>query len=266
MEQPKPPAEGPARGLVLIVEDEPAIADVQRRYLSRAGYGVHVEQTGEAGLDQIRNLRPVAVVLDVGLPGMDGIEVCRRLRAQQDWTPIIFVTARDEEVDKLLGLELGGDDYLTKPFSPRELVSRLKAVLRRSAGPPRSELLRVGAVELDPESRTVSVAGSVVELTAKEFDVLAYLLASPGRVFSREQLLSSVWGQASYSPGRTVDVHIAQLRAKLGDASPIRTLRGVGYTAGSGSHAGAATGSQTHDPAPGNHTGTTGNSRPTGRS
>jgi DNA-binding response OmpR family regulator len=231
MEQPTARGALPARGLVLIVEDERAIADVQRLYLSRAGFGVHVETTGEAGLDQVRALRPVAVVLDVGLPGIDGIEVCRRLRATDDWTPIIFVTARDEEVDKLLGLELGADDYLTKPFSPRELVSRLRAVLRRTAGRPRSEILCLGAVSLDPDHRTVSVDGSPVELTAKEFDVLAYLLATPDRVFSREQLLSSVWGQASYTAGRTVDVHIAQLRSKLGDASPIRTLRGVGYTA-----------------------------------
>lgn len=221
----------PPRGLVLIVEDEPAIADVQRLYLSRAGFGVHVEATGEAGLDKIRSLRPVAVVLDVGLPGMDGIELCRRLRAGNDWTPIIFVTARDEEVDKLLALELGADDYLTKPFSPRELVARIKAVLRRGAGTAGTNILEVGAVRLDRDHRGVSVAGTAVELTALEFDVLAYLLASPGRVFTREQLLSAVWGQASYTAGRTVDVHIAQLRAKLGDASPIKTLRGVGYTA-----------------------------------
>ncbi|MDJ0357633.1 response regulator transcription factor [Paenarthrobacter sp. PH39-S1] len=226
-----------ACGLVLIIEDERAIADVQRLYLSRAGFGVHVETTGEAGLRQVRRLRPVAVILDVGLPGtdgagMDGIEVCRRLRAAGDWTPVIFVTARDEEVDKILGLELGADDYMTKPFSPRELVTRLKGVLRRTAGLPRRELIRVGAVIMDPDRRSVSAAGTAVELTAKEFDVLAYLLVSPGRVFSREQLLSAVWGQASYSAGRTVDVHIAQVRAKLGTASPIRTLRGVGYTAG----------------------------------
>ncbi|WP_284987408.1 response regulator transcription factor [Arthrobacter sp. fls2-241-R2A-172] len=231
MEQPVASDQGPSRGLVLIVEDERAIADVQRLYLSRAGFGVHVETTGEAGLDRVRDLRPVAVVLDVGLPGIDGIEVCRRLRARNDWTPIIFVTARDEEVDMLLGLELGADDYLTKPFSPRELVTRIKTVLRRSTGPQYARILRVGAVTLDPEHRTISVDGSAVELTAKEFDVLAFLMASPGRVFSREQLLSSVWGQASYTGGRTVDVHIAQLRSKLGDRNPIRTLRGVGYSA-----------------------------------
>jgi len=234
MEQPSTPGATPSRGLVMIVEDERAIADVQRLYLSQAGFGVHVEPTGEGALERIRSLRPVAVVLDIGLPGIDGIEVCRRMRTQEDWTPIIFVTARDEEVDMLLGLELGADDYMTKPFSPRELVTRLKTVLRRSAGAPGSGVLQVGSVTLDQGHRTVSVDGSAVELTAKEFDVLAYLMASPGRVFSREQLLSSVWGQASYTAGRTVDVHIAQLRSKLGGSNPIRTLRGVGYSVDGG--------------------------------
>ncbi|WP_018760646.1 response regulator transcription factor [Arthrobacter sp. 135MFCol5.1] len=231
MEQPTAASAPPSRGLVLIVEDERAIADVQRIYLSRAGFGVHVETTGQGGLDRIRGLRPVAVVLDVGLPDIDGIEVCRRLRARNDWTPIIFVTARDDEVDMLLGLELGADDYMTKPFSPRELVTRLKTVLRRSDGIPRRGVLRAGPVTLDPEARTAAVDGSPVELTAREFDVLAYLMASPGRVFSREQLLSAVWGQADYSAGRTVDVHIAQLRSKLGPGNPLRTRRGVGYSA-----------------------------------
>ncbi len=220
-----------ARGLVLIVEDDGAIADVQRLYLRRAGFGVHVEASGEAGLAMIHSQRPVAIVLDVGLPGIDGIEVCRRLRARDDWTPIIFVTARDEEVDTILGLELGGDDYLTKPFSPRELVVRVKAVLRRGLASRGSAILRLGSVALDPDNRTVDAGGVPVELTAREFDVLAYLLATPGRVYSREQLLSAVWGQASYTPGRTVDVQIAALRSKLGAASPIQTLRGVGYTA-----------------------------------
>ncbi|MGA7204489.1 MAG: response regulator transcription factor [Specibacter sp.] len=231
MEQPTAPSPAPARGLVLVIEDEPAIADVQRLYLARAGFGVHIESTGEAGIEKIRSLRPAVIVLDVGLPGMDGIDVCRRLRAMDDWTPVIFVTARDDEVDKLLGLELGADDYMTKPFSPRELVVRVKAVLRRSAGTQGGKVLQLGSVSLDPASRTVTVDGLAAEFTAKEFDVLAFLLASPGRVFSREQLLSSVWGQASYAAGRTVDVHIAQLRSKLGAASPIRTLRDVGYTA-----------------------------------
>lgn len=220
-----------SRGLVVVVEDEPAIADVERLYLGQAGFGVHVERDGAAGLAAIRRLRPVAVVLDVGLPGMDGIEVCRALRGSDDWTPVIFVTARDDEVDRVLGLELGADDYLTKPFSPRELVARIRGILRRQEGPPSAAPLTVGAVVLDPVRRAVTSGGEDVALTSTEFDLLAKLMSSPGQVFSREQLLSSVWGQVDYGGGRTVDVHIAQLRSKLGASSPIRTLRGVGYTA-----------------------------------
>lgn len=219
------------RGLVLIVEDEPAIADVQRLYLSEAGYGVHVERDGAAGLASIRSLRPVAVVLDVGLPTMDGIAICRALRESGDWTPIIFVTARDDEVDRVLGLELGGDDYLTKPFSPRELVARVRGILRRQDGPPTPTPLTLGLIVLDPGRRRVSVDGADVAFTSTEFDLLAKLMSAPGQVFSREQLLSSVWGHVDYGGGRTVDVHVAQVRAKLGEANPIRTVRGVGYTA-----------------------------------
>ena len=217
-------------GLVVVVEDDAAIADVQRRYLTAAGFGVHVERDGRAGLDAIRRLRPVAVVLDVGLPSLDGVELCRQLRAGDDWTPVLFVTARDDEVDRVLGLELGGDDYITKPFSPRELVARVKSVLRRLSGPP-APVRVLGAVQLDETRREVTVDGAPVALTATEFDLLAKLMSAPGRVFTREQLLSSVWGQADYSGGRTVDVHVAQVRAKLGDASPITTRRGVGYAA-----------------------------------
>ncbi len=217
------------RGLVVVVEDEPSIADVERLYLSQAGFGVHVERDGVAGLASIRSLRPVAVVLDVGLPGMDGIELCRALRATGDWTPIIFVTARDEEVDRVIGLELGADDYLTKPFSPRELVARVKGMLRRQAGPTASAPLTVAGVTLDAGQRRVNIDGAEVNLTATEFDLLAKLMSAQGQVFSRGQLLSSVWGQADYGLGRTVDVHIAQLRAKLGEPNPIRTVRGVGY-------------------------------------
>jgi DNA-binding response OmpR family regulator len=220
-----------ARGLVVIVEDERAIADLQRLYLTEAGFGVHLERDGTAGLAAIRRLRPVAIILDVGLPGLDGIEICRRLRESGDWTPIIFVTARDDEVDRILGIELGADDYLTKPFSPRELVARLKSLLRRQSGPDSSTVLTVGAVSIDLERRRVTAAESVVTLTSTEFDLLAKLASSPGRVFTREELLSSVWGQADYASGRTVDVHIAQVRSKLGEASPIRTSRGVGYAA-----------------------------------
>lgn len=220
-----------ARGLVLVVEDERAIADLERLYLTEAGFGVHVERDGTAALAAVDRLRPVAIVLDVGLPGRDGLDVCRQLRARGDWTPVVFVTARDDEVDRILGLELGGDDYLTKPFSPRELVARVRGLLRRAALPASAGPTVVGAVALDAERRTVTAAGRPVELTATEFDLLAKLMSAPGRVFSREQLLASVWGHADYGGGRTVDVHIAQVRAKLGDSSPIRTLRGVGYTA-----------------------------------
>ena len=219
-----------SKGLVVVVEDERAIADLQRLYLAEAGFGVHVEVDGDAGLAAIRRLRPVAVVLDVGLPGIDGIELCRRLRESGDWTPIIFVTARDDEVDRILGLELGADDYLTKPFSPRELVARIRGILRRQSGVAEPAVARVGDVTLDAAQRRVEASGRVIALTSTEFDLLAKLMSSPGRVFTREQLLSSVWGQADYGLGRTVDVHIAQLRAKLGDDSPIVTSRGVGYS------------------------------------
>ncbi|MEP6599202.1 MAG: response regulator transcription factor [Actinomycetota bacterium] len=219
-----------ARGLVLVVEDEPAIADLIRMYLAKAGYGVHIERDGEPALVAVRRLRPAAVILDVGLPGMDGIEVCRKLRAEQNWTPVLFVTARDDEVDRIVGLELGADDYVTKPFSPRELVARVGSVLRRTSGPPdTSAQLEVGAVRLVPGERRVFAADAEVGLTATEFDLLAYLMRRPGRVFSREQLLSDVWGYSSAAGTRTVDVHIAQVRAKLGAASPVRTVRGVGY-------------------------------------
>jgi DNA-binding response OmpR family regulator len=219
------------RGLVLVGEDEASIADLERLYLTREGFGVHVETDGTAVVAAVRQLRPVAIVLDIGLPGMDGLTVCRTLREADDWTPVLFVTARDDEVDRVLGLEFGADDYLTKPFSPRELVARVKTILRRAAVPP-ARSLAVGAVELAPAERRVTAGGVPIELTATEFDLLHHLLARPGQVFSREQLLSAVWGYAAPAGSRTVDVHIAALRAKLGPASPIRTLRGVGYTAG----------------------------------
>ena len=223
---------GESKGLVLVVEDERAIADLVRLYLAREGFGVHVEADGVAGLAAARRLHPVAIVLDVGLPSLDGTELCRRLRAEGDWTPVLFVTARDDEVDRVLGLELGADDYVTKPFSPRELVARVKTVLRRTRGVERaSPLLSVGQVRLDPDRRRAYVGEREVRLTTTEFDLLAFLLRRPGRVYEREHLLSEVWGYAAAAGTRTVDVHVAQLRAKLGDASPIRTVRGVGYSA-----------------------------------
>jgi two-component system, OmpR family, response regulator len=221
-----------ARGLVLVVEDEATIADLLRLYLAREGYGVHVERDGRAGLAAARALKPVAIILDVGLPEIDGTEVCRRLRADDDWTPVLFCTARDDEIDRVLGLELGADDYITKPFSPREVVARVKSVLRRADGTPgASAPIVLGRVSVDRAERRVVADGSEVELTATEFDLLAHLARHPGRVYSREQLLSEVWGYAAVVGTRTVDVHVAQVRAKLGDASPIRTVRGVGYSA-----------------------------------
>jgi len=219
-------------GLVIVVEDEPAIADLARLYLERDGYRVHAYGDGESGLAAVRRERPVAVVLDIRLPGMAGTEVCRALRADDDWTPVLFLTAADDEVDRIVGLELGADDYITKPFSPRELVARLHAVLRRANGrPDASPVYRVGAVELDRQRRRVLAAGAEVYLTATEFDLLAYLMARPGRVFTRDELLSAVWGYPASAGGRTVDVHVAQVRGKLGPVSPIRTVRGVGYAA-----------------------------------
>jgi two-component system response regulator MtrA len=226
------PADAVSRGLVLVVEDEPAIADVLRLNLRAAGYGVEVVGDGAVALDRVRRLRPSAVVLDIGLPTIDGIEVCRRLRAENDWTPVLFVTARDDEVDRILGLELGADDYVTKPFSPRELVARIGGVLRRSRGTPdHDDVLRSGTLTVDPTSHTVTVDGEPVALTATEFDLLSHLMRRPGVVFTREQLLSDVWGYAATAGARTVDVHVAQVRAKLGGASPIRTVRSVGYAA-----------------------------------
>jgi DNA-binding response OmpR family regulator len=225
-------ATGDGKGLVLVVEDERPIADLVRLYLTRDGYGVHVEHDGAAGLAAAQRLRPVACLLDIALPGLDGTEICRRLRESGDWTPVIFLTARDDEVDRIVGLELGADDYVTKPFSPRELVARLKAVLRRGTTPPAERVLRVGPVALDPARRAVSVDGTAVSLTSTEFDLLAHLMNRPGRVYTREELLASVWGYAAHAGTRTVDVHVAQVRGKLGDAAAvIRTVRGVGYTA-----------------------------------
>jgi DNA-binding response OmpR family regulator len=219
-------------GLVLIVEDEKTIADIQRMYLQKAGFGVHVEVDGVGAMKAARELQPACIVLDVGIPAPDGIEVVKYLRQEGNWTPVLMCTARDDEVDRVLGLEMGADDYITKPFSPRELVARVKAAIRRhnkSAEP--EDVLELGEVLLNRATRKVSVAGHDVEFTATEFDLLAYLMTRSGRVISREQLLSDVWGYAAYASNRTVDTHIAQVRSKLGDYSFIRTVRGVGYSA-----------------------------------
>ncbi len=219
----------PDRGLIVVVEDERAIAELERRFLSEAGFGVHVSPDGRAGLADIRRLAPVAAVIDVGLPELDGTDIVRALRADDNWLPVIFVTAHDDEVDRVVGLELGADDYLTKPFSPRELVARVRSLVRRANGPAMSARVVVGRFAIDSASRRVHVDGTEVVLTTTEFDLLAHLARHRGRVLSREQLLSAVWGQADYNESRTVDVHVAQLRAKLGEPDPIRTVRGVGY-------------------------------------
>lgn len=224
-------AEG-GRGLVLIAEDEASISELLRLYLTRDGFTVHVETNGASTLAAVRELRPEVVLLDVGLPLVDGIEVCRQLRGSDDWTPVIFCTARDEEVDRIVGLELGADDYITKPFSPREVVARVKAVLRR-ANSSRSDhrSLVLGSVSVDTESRRCTVDGSEIALTPTQFDLLVRLMERPGRVFGRDELLMDVWGYSSVVGTRTVDVHVAQLRTKLGEACIIRTVRGVGYAA-----------------------------------
>jgi DNA-binding response OmpR family regulator len=218
--------------LVLVVEDEPPIADLVRGYLEREGLRVRLVADGAAALAAVAAEPPDVVLLDIGLPGMDGVQVCRRLREAGDWTPVLFVTARDDEVDRVLGLELGADDYVTKPFSPRELVARVRAVLRRGAASRSAgagQRLTAGAVEVDLETRRARAAGRPVELTTTEFDLLAHLLRRPGRVAPREELLAEVWGYPAGTPTRTVDVHVAQLRSKLGPALHVRTVRGVGY-------------------------------------
>ncbi|MGF1646652.1 MAG: response regulator transcription factor [Kineosporiaceae bacterium] len=222
-------------GRVLVVEDERAIADLLRTYLVDGGFEVRVRADGGGVPGEVAAFRPDVVLLDVGLPGLDGVEVLRRLRSDGDRTPVVFVTARDDEVDRVLGLELGADDYVTKPFSPRELLARVRAVLRRTAGadggaePAGTPPVTVGALVVDPEARRVSVAGRPVQLTTTEFDLLLHLARREGRVCPRDSLLAEVWG---YPPGlvtRTVDVHVAQLRAKLAGAVTIRAVRGVGY-------------------------------------
>jgi DNA-binding response OmpR family regulator len=218
-------------GAILVVEDEQAIADLVRAYLRRDGFDVVWARTGEQALEELSRHPVRLVVLDIGLPGIDGLEVCRRLRARTG-IPILILSARDEEVDRVAGLEAGADDYVTKPFSPRELVARVKAILRRAGGAGATVdggSLAVGDVELNRASRVVEVGGDPVDLTAREFDLLAALLAHPGVVLSRERLLELAWGGEFPGGTRTVDVHVGQLRAKLGKAEMIETVRGAGY-------------------------------------
>src|SRR3954469_21205016 len=216
------------RGTVVVVDDEPNIADLVDLYLARDGFRVLKAATGQGGLDAVQAHRPRLVVLDVGLPDIDGLEVCRRLR-QTSQVPVIFLTARDGEIDRILGLELGADDYVTKPFSPNELVARVKAVLRRADGGPSTEVLQAGDVTVDVGRREVVVRGEAVAFTTKEFDLLRFLVERAGLALSRQQILDGVWGYDWFGDARTVDVHIAQVRKKVGDALQIATVRGVGY-------------------------------------
>jgi DNA-binding response OmpR family regulator len=213
---------------VLVVEDDHNIGNLVRTYLERDGYGVLWVRSGEEGLAELDRQHPDLVVLDVGLPGVDGFEVCRRILASYQ-TPVIMLTARDEEIDRVLGLELGADDYVPKPFSPRELVARVKAVLRRTQPKPPSDALAVGGVELRRGAREATASGAALDLTMKEFDLLACFMEHAGLVLTREQLLEQVWGLEFPGGTRTVDQHVAQLRAKLDGALTVETLRGVGY-------------------------------------
>ena len=219
-------------GTILVVEDERNIASLVELYLTNEGFAVTLAQDGAEALDAYERVRPSLVLLDVMLPGMDGFEVCKRLRAKGR-VPIIMLTARDQEIDRVLGLELGADDYVAKPFSPRELVARVKAVLRRAEpAPPEEEVLRLGAVTVDVARRVTTAGDREVDLTPKEFDLLAFLMRNRGIVFSRERLLDRVWGYERPVDTRTVDSHVRSLRAKLGDdVDVVKTIRGVGYKA-----------------------------------
>ena len=224
----KPVANGSQGGTVLLVEDEHSIGSMTRGYLERSGWRVVWVRTGEEALAELGRHQVRIVILDIRLPGIDGFDVARLVRTRSD-VPILMLTARDEEPDRVAGLELGADDYLTKPFSPRELVARMKAVLRRTDGRSAEDVLTLADVELNRNAREVAVDGQPVELTTKEFDLLATLLENPGIVVSRDQLLDRVWGMTYPGGTRTVDVHVAQLRRKLGRPELIRTVRGAGY-------------------------------------
>jgi DNA-binding response OmpR family regulator len=216
---------------ILVVEDEPSIASFIAMYLKKAGFAVRVTVNGSDAIEQAAADRPSLIVLDLMLPDLDGIDVCRRIRQRSD-IPILMLSARDEDVDKIIGLEVGADDYLTKPFNPGELVARVKSILRRSHPERRaleSSVLEHGRLRIDAGRREVTVAEVDVQLAPKEFDLLWELLDHRGLVLTRDQLLERVWGYTFAGDTRTVDVHVRQLRRKLGDACPVVTVWGVGY-------------------------------------
>jgi len=218
--------------LVLVVDDEPNIVQLARMYLEREGFRVQAVGDGQAALEAVNRLRPMLIVLDIMLPEMDGMEVCRRLRAENNPVAILMLTARDEDIDKILGLELGADDYLTKPFNPREMVARVKAILRRGehtngfTGKP----INIANLLIDPARREVIVNGKEVDLRTQEFELLLILARHKGLVLTREQLLNLAWGYDYAGETRTVDVHIGHLRKKLtGSSVEIETVTGIGY-------------------------------------
>jgi DNA-binding response OmpR family regulator len=220
-----------ASELILLVDDELSIVQLARMYLERENFRVEAAGDGEAALESVKRLSPALVVLDVMLPKLDGFEVCRRLRAGDNPVAIIMLTALDEDIDKILGLELGADDYLTKPFNPRELVARVKAILRRDERTAQAgALIRIGDLALDATRREVRIGNRTLDLRTQEFELLLILAGQPRRVFTREQLLQQAWGFDFYGQTRTVDVHIAHLRRKLiGSSVNILTVTGVGY-------------------------------------
>ena len=216
---------------ILVVEDETSIASFVAAYLKNAGYGVRTAATAQAAIAEMASEAPALIILDLNLPDGDGVELCRRIRKNSD-VPILMLTARDEDVDKIIGLEVGADDYMTKPFNPRELVARVKSVLRRAAPDRRradSAELRHGDLVINSGRREVFVGDEEIRLAPKEFDLLWELLDHRGIVLTRDQLLERVWGYTFAGDTRTVDVHVRQIRRKLGDASPIVTVWGVGY-------------------------------------
>ena len=218
---------------ILLVDDEANIIQLCRLYLEREGYQVIEEGDGIRAVERVIADHPALMVLDIMLPGMDGIEVCKRLRAQMNTVPILMLTARDEDIDKIIGLEMGADDYMTKPFNPRELVARVKAILRRLVDPiphQHTTKLEIGDLEIDPGSREVHCNGVALDLRTQEFEVLMVLAQHKGLVLSRDQLLNLAWGFDFFGQTRTVDVHIAQIRRKISASSVrIETITGIGY-------------------------------------
>jgi two-component system OmpR family response regulator len=218
-------------GVAVVIEDDEAISALVAAYLEQAGFQVVREHSGERGLNAVERHDPRVVVLDLALPDLDGLEICRQLRSSRR-VPILILSARDEEADRIIGLELGADDYVTKPFSPRELVARVRAILRRAEpAPEESGMIELGDVQLDRRRRRVAVAGAPVALRTLEFELLAELAENAGHVVTRDRLLERVWGLSFAGGTRTVDVHVAQLRKKLARPDLIETVRGIGYRA-----------------------------------